>query len=79
VLEAYYCPLSTINKEKAMPQPVPDDYHNTVQAGSELIRGGANLVMWVAEMLGNDTFELETDKYHIIIKKRDENLISADV
>jgi hypothetical protein len=62
-----------------MTEPVPGDYQDTVQAGAGMIRDGANLVMFVAEMLGNNIFELDTDKYRIIIKKIDENLISVDV
>jgi hypothetical protein len=57
-----------------MTEPVPNEYETSVQKGSEQISNGADLVMFVAEMLGNDTFELDTPMYHIIIKKRSDNV-----
>lgn len=53
-----------------MTVPVPDEYNNTVAAGAEQLSKGADLVMWVAEMLGNDSFELETAHgFKIVISK----------
>jgi hypothetical protein len=57
-----------------MTQPVPSEYESSVQKGAALISKGADLVMFVAEMLGNDTFELDAGQYHILIKKRSDNV-----
>jgi hypothetical protein len=53
-----------------MAGPVPDGYTDTVAAGVEILSKGADLVMFVTEMLGNDTFELDTAHgYKIVISK----------
>ncbi len=52
-------------------EPVPDEYHDLVAKASEQLSKAAKDVMWVAEMLGNDRYELETtDGYIINITKR---------
>lgn len=57
-----------------MTEPVPDEYENTVAVGAEHLSKGADLVMWVAEMLGNDTFELDTAHgFKIVISKNADN------
>lgn len=53
-----------------MTEPVPDEYESTVASGVEKLSQGAEMVMFVAEMLGNDIFELETaEGYKIVITK----------
>ncbi len=51
-------------------EPVPEEYKNTVATGAQCLSEGANLVMFVAEMLGNDKFELDTaDGYKVVVSK----------
>ena len=57
-----------------MPVPVPDEYTDTVATGAEHLSKGADLVMWVTEMLGNDSFELDTAHgFKIKISKNADN------
>lgn len=59
-----------------MPNPVPDEYNDIVHTGSSKLSEGAKLVMWVAEMLENDTFELDTpDGFKIVISKNAEEAL----
>ena len=65
---------TTCHKEKEMTVPVPNEYENTVAVGSEHLSNGADLVMWVAELLGNDSFELDTAHgFKITISKNADN------
>jgi hypothetical protein len=51
-------------------EPVPEEYENTVATGAQQLAEGAKLVMFVADMLGNEKFELDTaDGFKIEISK----------
>jgi hypothetical protein len=52
---------------------VPEEYTEAVMNASAKLSDAAKVVMFVAEMLGNDMFELETSEgFTIVIKKNRE-------
>jgi hypothetical protein len=57
--------------------PIPDEYVETINNASIKLAELAKLVMFVAEMLENDTFELDTeDGFNIkITNSKDPQLI----
>lgn len=60
-----------IGKSKEMVEipDVPKEYKVITDNAVLDLAECAERVMWVAEMLGNDIFEVETDKYKVIINK----------
>jgi hypothetical protein len=54
-------------------EPVPEEYTESVLNASAQLSNAAKTVMFVAEMLGHDVFELDTaEGFTIIIKKNKE-------
>jgi hypothetical protein len=61
-------------------KPVPSEYVETVEKSSHALATEAKTMMFIAEMLGDDKFELDTaEGFRVtIIKTPSEELITAD-